>query len=88
MLVTNLHTSPTVNKEAITKKAEEEKESPAMSNILDAEEHLTILIGLDSHSKVLTDWLVGYILAKNIKVFKLALENNIMVPKKALATFQ
>jgi len=82
ILVTNFHTSPTVNKEAKPKKAKKEKETPAMSNILDAEEHLTLLMGLDSDSKVLTDWLVGYILAKNIKVFKLALENNVVVCKE------
>ena len=84
MLVTNFHTSCTVNKETKTKKAEEEKEAPAMSNILEAEEHLTILKELDSDSKVLTNWLVGYILAKNIKVFKLALENNVVVSKEGL----
>ena len=84
MIVTNFHTSSTVNKETKTKKAEKEKETPAMSNILEAEEHLTILKGLDSDSKVLTNWLVGYILAKNIKVFKLALENNVVVSKEGL----
>ena len=39
MLVTNIHTSSTVNKETKTKIAEKEKETPAMSNILEAEEH-------------------------------------------------
>jgi hypothetical protein len=88
MLVTNFHTSPTVNKETktkkATKKAEKEKEAQAMSNILEEEEHQTILKGLDSDSRVLTDRMVGHILTKNIKVFKLALENNVVVSKEGL----
>jgi len=84
LLVSSFHSSLTVNKEAKPKTAEKEKETPAMSNILDAEENLTILMGLDGDSKVLTDRMVGYILAKNINVFKLALENNVVVSKEGL----
>eukprot|EP00090_Calanus_glacialis_P045819 TRINITY_DN8740_c0_g1_i4.p1 TRINITY_DN8740_c0_g1~~TRINITY_DN8740_c0_g1_i4.p1 ORF type:complete len:467 (-),score=130.41 TRINITY_DN8740_c0_g1_i4:29-1429(-) len=84
MLVTNFHTSRTVNKETKTKNAEKEKEAPAMSNILEEEEHKTILKGLASDSKVPTDRMVGHILAKNIKVFKLSLENNVVVSKEGL----
>jgi hypothetical protein len=43
-----------------------------------------ILKGLDRDSKVLTDCMVGHILFKNIKVFKLALANNVVVSKEGL----
>ena len=55
-----------------------------MSNILEAEEHQTIQKELDSDSKVPTDRMVGHILAINIKVFKVALKNNVVVSKEGL----
>ena len=62
--------------------SDKEKETPDLCSISEGEDHDTIKKELGN--KEHTDILVGHILAKDIKVYKVALENNVTVFKGRL----